>query len=590
MNLISRSKGLASVSNSLWWHDLTCRRWPGMGRCIRILIRHPRRSQSEECQNVHNCSFARRLCLRDVPGRSEKGRRKHARKRVAFICISLLLAMIVVVTARAQQVSGVPEAASSTAVQLPLSGRILETGSVGTTQSVVNPGGTSSVNFINSTVNVQGPYFGSMPTGQATRLILRLSLEDAIRRGLEYNLGTFGFTQSIRQARGERYLVRSNLLPNLNANLRQVVEQVDLRALGFQGNIPGIPSIVGPFNFFDLRATLTQTVADLTALRNYRAAGKIEKAAILLAKDAGDQVVLAVGGSYLEVIAASARVEAAQARVRTAQSVYDQAVSRREAGVNARIDVTRTLVELQTEQQRLRGLENDVAKLKLNIARIIGLPIEQEFALTDSLPYTPLQGVTEEQALQRAYQNRADFQSAEAQVRAAEMAHKAASAERLPSLLISADYGAIGLNPSNSHGTFTFVGTMRIPIFQGGRVRGDVLEADAALEQRKAELEDIRGRIDYDVRNAFLDLQTAFDQLGAAQSNVSLAHETLQFARDRFSAGVTDTVEVVQAEESVASADNDLISATYSYNLAKVSLARAVGQAEQGISQFLPGR
>jgi outer membrane protein TolC len=309
-----------------------------------------------------------------------------------------------------------------------------------------------------------------------------------------------------------------------------------------------------------------------------------------LAKDAADQVVLAVGGSYLQVIAASARVEAAQARVRTAQSVYDQAVSRREAGVNARIDVTRTLVELQTEQQRLRGLQNDVAKLKLNIARIIGLRIEQEFALTDSLPYTPLQGITEEQALQRAYQNRADFKSAEAQVRAAEMAHKAASAERLPSLLIGTDYGAIGLNPSNSHGTFTFVGTMRIPIFQGGRVRGDVLEADAALEQRKAELEDIRGRIDYDVRNAFLDLQTAFDQLGAAQSNVGLAHETLQFARDRFSAGVTDTVEVVQAEESVASADNDLISATYSYNLAKVSLARAVGQAEQGIRQFLPGR
>jgi len=588
MKLISGSKGSASVSNSLWWHDLTCRRCPGVGRFIRIFMSCPRRSQSAECQEGHNCSFARRLCLRDVPGGSETGRRKHARKPVAFIFMSSLLAIIVVVTARAQ-VSR--EAASSTAVQLPLSGRTFETGSVGTTQSVVNPGGTNSVNFINSSVNVQGPYFGSIPTGQATGLILPLSLEEAIRRGLEYNLGTFGFTQSIRQARGERYVVRSNLLPNFNANLREVVQQIDLRALGFPGGkIPGVPTIVGPFNYFDLRGTLTQTVADLTALRNYRAAGQNEKAAILLAKDAADQVVLAVGGSYLQVIAASAQVEAAQARVRTAQSVYDQAVSRREAGVNARIDVTRTLVELQTEQQRLRGLQNDVAKLKLNIARIIGLRIEQEFALTDSLPYTPLQGITEEQALQRAYQNRADFQSAEAQVRAAEMAHKAASAERLPSLLIGADYGAIGLNPSNSHGTVTFVGMMRIPIFQGGRVRGDVLEADAALEQRKAELEDIRGRIDYDVRNAFLDLQTASDQLGAAQSNVGLAHETLQFARDRFSAGVTDTVEVVQAEESVASADNDLISATYSYNLAKVSLARAVGQAEQGIRQFLPGR
>ena len=204
--------------------------------------------------------------------------------------MSSLLAIIVVVTARAQ-VSR--EAASSTAVQLPLSGRTSETGSVGTTQSVVNPGGTNSVNFINSSVNVQGPYFGSIPTGQATGLILPLSLEEAIRRGLEYNLGTFGFTQSIRQARGERYVVRSNLLPNFNANLREVVQQIDLRALGFPGGkIPGVPTIVGPFNYFDLRGTLTQTVADLTALRNYRAAGQIEKAAILSAKDAADQTSL----------------------------------------------------------------------------------------------------------------------------------------------------------------------------------------------------------------------------------------------------------------------------------------------------------
>jgi outer membrane protein TolC len=524
-----------------------------------------------------------------MPGELETSMKKHARERVVSIITSATLAIILAAAARAQVQEAAP-AGSSTAAQLPLSGRTLEIGSVATTQSVINPGGANSVYFINSSVNVQGPYFGSVPTGKATGLILPLSLEEAIRRGLEYNLGTFGFTQNIRQARGERYVVLSNLLPNLNANLREVVEQVDLQALGLRGNISGIPTVVGPFNYFDLRATLTQTVADLTALRNYRAAGEIERATVLSSKDARDLVVLAVGGTYLQVIAASARVDAAQARVRTAQAVYSQAVTRHDAGVNARIDVTRTLVELQTEQQRLRGLQNDVAKLKLNMARIIGLPIGQDFALTDRLPYTPLLSITVEQALQRAYQSRADLQSAAAQVRAAEMAHKAASAERLPSVLISSDYGAIGTNPSNSHGTFTFVGTLRIPIFQGGRVRGDVLQADAALQQRRAELEDLRGRVDYEVRNAFLDLQTAFDQFGAAKSNVDLAYETLQFARDRFSAGVADSVEVVQAQESVASADNDLISATYSYNLAKVSLARAVGQAEQGIKQFLPGR
>jgi len=276
--------------------------------------------------------------------------------------------------------------------------------------------------------------------------------------------------------------------------------------------------------------------------------------------------------------------------VKTAQSLRDKAVDLHKAGLSAGIDELRAKVELQTRQQQLIAAENDLAKHKLNLARAIGLPIGQGFALIEQVAFRPLESVQLGEVLQRAYRSRSDYQSALAQVRAAEFARKAAVAERLPTLAVSADYGDIGPNPANSHGTFTVAGVLRVPIFQGGRVRGDVLQADAALQQRKQELENLRAQIDYSVRTALLDLKTAADQVAVAQSSVELAGQTLTQARDRFGAGVTDNIEVVQAQESVASANDAYIASLYAHNLAKVSLARAMGIAEQGVKEYLGGK
>jgi outer membrane protein TolC len=249
--------------------------------------------------------------------------------------------------------------------------------------------------------------------------------------------------------------------------------------------------------------------------------------------------------------------------------------------------VTRSQVELQTNQQRLISVENDLAKQKISLGRLIGLPPGQEYSLSDALPYAPLSDITLDQALQRAATTRADLKSAEAQVRAAETTKQAAQAERYPSIELAGDYGVIGPTFANSHGTFSVTGSVRFPVFQGGRVQADVEQADAALQQRRAEYEDLKGRIDADVRSAFLDLTSAASQVSVAQSNRGLAAETLAQARDRFTAGVADTVEVVQAQEAVASAEQDYIAALFAHNLAKASLARAMGQADRNIRQFL---
>ncbi|MBV8729779.1 MAG: TolC family protein [Acidobacteriia bacterium] len=479
-------------------------------------------------------------------------------------------------------------AAPARAVQFPLSGQTGQPGAVSTVQNPL-PGGVQSVNTLSSSVEVQGAYSGSVLSKQTPGALVELSLAEALRRGLESNLGTVGYQNTLAQARAQRKQAYSALLPNISGYALATEEQVNLASFGFHFSVPGfsIPTIVGPFHYVDLRAQLTQNVVNLTVLRNYRASERLVNAVELSAKDARDLVALAVTGSYLSIIAASARIDSAKAQVAASQALYQQAVDRHDAGLAARIDVTRSQVELQTEQQRLTSRQTDFAKLKIQLARLIGLPPGQEFTLTDTLPYAPLEGLTLEQALMRADTNRADLKAAQAQIQAAELAKKAAEAERYPAVELAGDYGAIGTSPQNSHGTFSVTGSVRFPIFQGGRIRGEIEEADAVLKQRRVEYDDLRGQVEAEVRQAFLELTAAANQVAVAQSNRGLAGETLTQSRDRFAAGVADTVEVVQAQEQVAAAEDDYITSLYAHNLAKASLARSMGQAEQSIQQFL---
>lgn len=477
------------------------------------------------------------------------------------------------------------------ATQLPLSGRTEQTGSVSVTEAPV-PGTTTSVNTINPQILVQGPYAGSAQGGRP--FSGNLSLRDAIGRALEYNLGSISLAQTVRQSQAELRVARSELLPNVNGSLSETVEQLNLQASGLRFNIPipgvAIPAVVGPFNYFDLRATLSQTVADLTAWNNHRSAQEILRASRLSARDARDLVVLAAGGAYLQVIAAAARVKSSQAQLDTAKALFSQTSQERAVGLVAQIDLNRSRIQMLTEQQRLTSLENDLAKQKINLARITGLPPNNNYELADDVPFAPAAGIRLDDLLKRAFAQRSDLQSAEAQLRAAERTLKAARDERLPSLSLSANYGAIGENPAMSHGTFGVTGSLAFPIWQGGRIAADIEQADAALAQRQAELADLRGRVESDVRNAYLDLQAAASQVDVAQQNLDAARQNLDLTRQRFDAGVADNLEVVQSQESVATADLDYINSVFAHNLAKLSLARAMGEAADQWPQFLSMR
>jgi outer membrane protein TolC len=435
----------------------------------------------------------------------------------------------------------------------------------------------------------QAQFQGSVPTGVPSPTPVALTLRDAIDRGLKTNLGLLLSGQASETARGERLRSLSALLPQVTGAVTQNEDQINIDTYGFDFHFPGvaIPTIVGPYHYTDVRAYGSLSVYDYSLHKNHLAAKENERAAQLSFKDAHDLVVQAVANAYLLVIADSSRVESLRAQVATDQAIYDRTADQKLAGTAAGIDVLRSHVELQQQQQQLVSQRNQFAKDKLALGRIIGLPLGQDFNIAESVPYSALTVMTPEEALRTAYSQRADYQSGQASVRAAEASVQAARGERYPNVGVTADYGDVGLTLAESHGTFSFQAAAKFNIFDGERIKGDIIQARAALKQRQDELDDLRGQIDYQVRAALLDIQSAAELVEVARSNLDLANQTLDQARDRFTAGVTDNIEVVQAQGSVAIANDNVISALYSHNVAKVELARATGLAEQQLQKFM---
>ncbi len=431
-------------------------------------------------------------------------------------------------------------------------------------------------------------YQGSVGDGKVVPGVLALSLDEAIARGLRYNLGLILSSQNQLSARATRLSQLQSLLPTISASIKETDQETDLQAQGLR--IPGFPAIIGPYGNTDFRGSLSWTLLSVASLENYIASKHNFRSAQLSVEDARDEVVLSVGNAYLTVIADKGRILSAQAQVNTSKVSLDQAVEQHNAGTAPLLDELRARVDYQTQQQTLIQAQAAFDKDKIALARVVGLPLEQQFELSDQAPYAELDGLDPEVAVAQALATRADLKAFHEQVLAAEKARKAATAERYPTVSFSGDYGDIGVNVLHSHGTGDATGTLDIPVLEEGKIRGDTLTAQTQLEQKRAQLSNLEGQISADVRDSILDIQAAQKQVSVARSNVELATEELSEAQQRFVAGVSDNLAVSQAQQSVAQADDQYISSLYQHNVAKLSLARALGVAQTGYKAYVGGR
>jgi outer membrane protein TolC len=462
----------------------------------------------------------------------------------------------------------------------------LELGSISTPRTI-NPAANSTTPS-SLAGQQQNPFLGSVPTGRPTAEPLELSLADAIARGLRFNLGVIENQASVRQAQALKVRALSTMVPSASALMRQNLDQLSIVAIGIKA--PGLPISTGQFSYQEAYVAFSDAGLNMSSLYLYQASHRGVETQRLSLEDAKNVVVLAVGTAYLQVQASAARVETVRAELDVARELEAQATNRVRSGLAAEIEGLRAAVQRQTSEQRLTVVEANLEKDKLTLARVIGLPNGQPFNISTAAAYQAWTGGDLTAALHAAQENRADLKSARSAAEASRLSKHAAEWERAPGISFNGYYGSLGPTLGNATTTYAMTATLSVPLFTGGRIRSDIIDASAQLDRKQSEYLDLEGRVDYEVRNAFTDLDAAESAVHVAEKNTRLSQQTLDQARDRFANGVANNLEVVQAQQDVAAATENYISSLFAHNLAKLTLLRAMGLAQKDVNLYLGGK
>ena len=443
------------------------------------------------------------------------------------------------------------------------------------------------------------PFWGSVTAQPVTDAALQLSLDDAVRRGLQNNLGLKQAENSEKSIRGQKNEALQEFLPNITLTGGTGVFQHNLEALGFgPGTLskfsPMFPNGLPPGLSFITRDDLTQghinfeqTLFSGPVIAAWKAANAAEQVAYFAKMSARGEVVQQVATAYLRSIAAASHVDNAKALLAADQVLLDQAHAAHEAGTVANLDELRARVQLQAQQQALIAAQNEREKDLILLKREIGIDPGQKIQLTDPAPYSDLAAQTPEEVRAVAYKDRQDYQNLQNQVVEARAVHTAYRSQRLPTLKFGGFWGVDTVNGAGTHGNFTAIGTLSVPLFREASLRGDEDVSAAQLSAIQSQLADLRRHIDEQVRDALLDVDASAKLMEVARSNVDLATRALSDETERVKAGVDDNLPLVTAQATLATAQNNLVESLYQYNVAKLALARSAGVLETQYRVYL---
>jgi outer membrane protein TolC len=444
------------------------------------------------------------------------------------------------------------------------------------------------------------PYFGSVTAQPVSDLTLQLSLDDAVRRGLENNLGLKEAENNEKSLHGERDQALQEFLPTITLTGDTGYYQYNLAAQGFSNSLlkkfaplfpggalpPGF-SIITKDYLTDGALHFTETLFSGPVIAGWKAAGAAERSAYFAKMTARGQVVQNVAGQYLRCIADASEVDDAKAQVAEAQTLYDHTHAEHQAGTVAGIDELRAQVELQAQQQGLIAAQNALEKDQILLKREIGVDPGQKIALTDAAPYAELALESPAEVLTIAYKDRQDYQNLQNQAVEFKAIHAAYRSQRWPSLKFESYYQTSTVNGAGTHGNLMAMGTLSVPIFREASLRGDEDASLAESNAVNAQLDSLRQQIDEQVRSALLDVAAAAKLVDVARSNVALATRALSDETDRVNAGVDDNLPLVTAQATLTTAQDNLVESIYQYNVSKLALARASGVLEQQYRIFL---
>lgn len=413
----------------------------------------------------------------------------------------------------------------------------------------------------------------------------RLTLQDAIEKGLNANLNVLLSRAKTDAAEGTRLRrLSAALLPRVTAQAYANLQNRDLRAFGI--SFPGLPGVVGPFSNYDIRVYGQQNLVDLQSLHGFRASERALDGDKLDDKDARDLIVRAIAAIYLNSESAAARANAAQSRVNDSNTLYQLAKDKHEAGTATGVDVLRAEVQLANDKQALLIAHNAYQQALLSLARNLGIDPGTPLALADTLKFQPLTAPEVETLVSAAVATRADYLSLAAQRQALVEQQRASRARFYPKLSINGNFGEIGRSIGGIQPTGLIQGQIDFTIFDHDR-EGEAQEITAQIRSIDDRVADLRRGIAEDVREALLNLDSAAQQVNVAGEGQHLAQRELEMAQDRFQQGTANNVEIVTAQDELARAEENYIVAVSSHVDAKFALARALGDTQKNIAQFV---
>ena len=435
-------------------------------------------------------------------------------------------------------------------------------------------------------MHAQGTNKLSALPGNAPTQVLRLTLDQAVGLALKQNPTAQIAIMQAAQSEQDKNIARADLLPQASANISDEAQKVNLRAeFGGKAPFPGFPATLGPYQIFSAGPSFGMPVFDLTLWRRYQAARNTLNSSKANSLSTREQVILLVVSQYIGTLRAVANVEASQSRVSLAQALYDQAADLQKEGVGTGIDTLRANVELQNEKQRLIEAETDRETSQFALSRLLNLDPRQAIELADSLSFFDTPQPEVEPSMDVALASRQEWKALESQIKAAGYQKKAAQDSRLPYLRFDGELAYVGTSGNTALPTRTYQASVNMPLFTGGRFHAETVRADLEIKKLEQQKDDLRNQIALDVKTALLNLQSARNEVQVANLGVQLSNEEVDQARDRFKAGVANNIEVIQAQDSLARANDNQIVALYRFNQARADLARAIGQMEKVYSK-----
>jgi outer membrane protein len=428
-----------------------------------------------------------------------------------------------------------------------------------------------------ATPRPHGALSGAAPTG-----VLQLTLNQAVSLAIKQNpTAQIALIQAL-QAVQDKNVARAALLPEVDASVKEQTQRINVRAqFGGEGIFPGIPTALGPFPIFSAGPSIVAPVFDLTLWRRYQTSQNTLDASRANSLSTREQVILLVVSQYIGTLRAVADVQASRSRVDLAQALFDQAADLQKEGVGTGIDTLRANVELQNEKQRLIEAEADRERSLFGLSRLLNLDPRQVIELGDALGFFDTPQPEVEPSIEQALGDRQEWKSLNSQIKAAESEKKEASDSRLPNLRVDGNWAYLGTHPNDAVSTYTFTASVNMPVFTGGRIHAEIVRSNLEIQLLQQQQDDLRNSIALDVKTALINLTSARNEVQVANLGIKLSTEEVDQARDRFRAGVANNIEVIQAQDALARANDNQIAALYRFNQARADYARSIGQMEK---------